>query len=305
MDFLKKLPIGQYVVGDSGWLRKIDPRLKFAWVTMFLVTPVLAGPIWRTGLAFLLLIITVCSRIPLRIWWRSVVILMIFSLLLGLLSTLLPTSEASLSLPFRSYQELPEAKFSGPSWDLLNLGPIYLGKLKLGPLLIDRRSFDLGIKTSTLIFTVVHSVNLMLLTTAPEDLMWTLSWFLRPLEKLGISVDRLCFQLLLALRFLPLVQEEFQNLIRALATRAINFRKLGIKGCLSVFLSIGERFLANILLRAEQGAEALMVRTGGEIIGSAQFRPKTIRTQAAFLLNGGTGFLLLLAILLRQKYGAL
>ena len=30
----------------------------------------------------------------------------------------------------------------------------------------------LGLRTSTLIFTVIHSVNLMLITTPPEDLVW-------------------------------------------------------------------------------------------------------------------------------------
>ncbi len=61
MDFLKKLPIGQYVAGDSGWIRRIDPRLKFLWVTMFLITPVLAGPLWRLSLVSLLLAITFFS----------------------------------------------------------------------------------------------------------------------------------------------------------------------------------------------------------------------------------------------------
>ena len=50
MDWLRKIPIGQYVAGRSGWLRKLDPRLKFSWVVMFLLSPVLAGPLWRIGL---------------------------------------------------------------------------------------------------------------------------------------------------------------------------------------------------------------------------------------------------------------
>jgi ribosome-associated GTPase EngA len=56
----------------------------------------------------------------------------------------------------------------------------------------------------------------------PEALVWALSWWLRPLGGLGWPMERLGFTLLLALRFLPLVQEEFQNLLRSLATRAVN-----------------------------------------------------------------------------------
>jgi energy-coupling factor transport system permease protein len=42
MDWLRQIPIGQYVDGSAGWLRLIDPRLKLGWVVMFLLTPVLA-----------------------------------------------------------------------------------------------------------------------------------------------------------------------------------------------------------------------------------------------------------------------
>ena len=183
------------------------------------------------------------------------------------------------------------------------MGPINLGHLQLGPLLIDRRSFELGVKTSTLIFTVVHSVNLMLLTTPPEDLMWTLSWFLRPLVIFNFPIERISFQLLLALRFLPLVQEEFQNLLRSLATRAIDFRLLGFKASLGVFLSLGERFLANILLRAEQGADALLVRNGGLILDPASFKPIDIFHRKTLWLNLFSTTALIVAFFLRQQFG--
>ncbi|HCA62414.1 MAG TPA: cobalt ABC transporter permease, partial [Synechococcales bacterium UBA8647] len=31
MDWLRQLPLGQYVAGRRGWLRRLDPRLKYAW----------------------------------------------------------------------------------------------------------------------------------------------------------------------------------------------------------------------------------------------------------------------------------
>jgi energy-coupling factor transport system permease protein len=57
VDFLRQLPIGQFVAeeeteagGAGSWLRRLDPRLKLAWTVAFLVTPILAGPIWRLAL---------------------------------------------------------------------------------------------------------------------------------------------------------------------------------------------------------------------------------------------------------------
>ena len=304
MDWLRKVPIGQYVSGNSGWIRSLDPRLKMTWVIMFLLTPVLAGPTWRVGLVVGISLLTFLSSLPLRIWWRSFCLVLALACLVGLFSLLLPTGETSAIYSVRPPNELSNAVVIAPSWNLLEVGPFHLGQIAFGPLSVDRRSAELGLKTSTLIFTVVQSVNLMLLTTAPEDLVWTLRWFISPLAFLGVPVDRISFQILLSLRFLPLVQEELQNLLRSLATRAPNIRRLGLKTSLGLLLSVGERLLANILLRAEQGADALIAR-GGYWIPPDQLRPaSTLRERKSFL-NIGSCFLLVLVLSLRGKYGAL
>ncbi len=265
MDWLRQIPIGQYVDGSQGWLRRLDPRLKLAWSLVFLLTPVLAGPLWRVALVIGLLTITLCSGLPRMLWWRSVLVLFGLAVAVGLLSMFLPAVDPPAAFPLRNPDELPGIQPESLPWDLIRLGPLRLGGLSLGPLVVDRASALLGLRTSTLIFTVIHSVNLMLITTPPEDLVWALSWCLSPLKRLGFPVDRLGFQLLLALRFLPLVQEELQNLMRSLASRAVNLRQLGFKAGFGLLLGVGERLLANILLRAEQGADALIAR-GGRIM---------------------------------------
>ena len=302
MDWIRKIPIGQYVSGKSSWLRVIDPRIKISWILLFLLTPILANPAWRVSTACALLLITFFSLLPLRIWWRSLLILFLFSLIIGFLSIVLPASEISSELTIRSPDEIPGSIILSRSWELIRLGPLNFGGVSLGPLIIDRRSAELGVKASTLIFTVIHSVNLMLITTPPEDLVWALRWLFAPLTFLGIPLDKLFFQLLLALRFLPLVQEEFQNLLRAIGVRAINFKKLGLKTTLSLLVTLGERLLSNILLRAEQGADSLMLREG-LWLSSGKLRPCIVGDPRYFLINSGAIFLLLIAIILRCLYG--
>tara|TARA_B100000029_G_scaffold398359_1_gene396820 strand:+ start:148 stop:1062 length:915 start_codon:yes stop_codon:yes gene_type:complete len=304
MDWLQKIPIGQYVAGDSGWLRSLDPRLKFAWVVMFLLTPVLATPSWRVGLVIALALLTVFSWLPLRTWWRSFFLVFVLAGLVGSLAMLLPTGEPSAMFSIRPPQELPNSFIPSSSWNLFELGSFRLGNLDLGPFVVDRRSAQLALNTSTLIFTVIQSVNLMLLTTSPEDLVWTIRWFVTPLVWLGVPVDRISFQLLLSLRFLPLVQEEFQNLLRSLASRAVNMRRLGLKATLGLVISVAERLLANILLRAEQGADALVAR-GGLWLPPEHFKPTTSLKERSSLLNIGSALLLMFVLSLRGKYGAL
>ncbi len=294
MEFLRNVPIGQYVAGRTGWLRNLDPRLKFAWVLMFLVSPVLAGPLWRVSVTLALLLITLLGSLPLRIIWRPLLLLILLSTLFGLLATLLPTSEITSALTVRSPQELPGLTVSGISWEII----------RIGPFAIDRRSAELGINTSTLIFTVVHSVNLMLCTTSPEDLMWTLRWYLQPIALLGFPLDRMSFQLLLALRFIPLVQEEFQNLLRSVINRAVNFKELGFKKSLGLILSVGERLLSNVLLRAEQGADALLIRNDGLILHPGSLKPKGLIKRRTAYLNSIAIAILLVTLILRKEYGA-
>ena len=292
MDWLRQIPMGQYVDGREGWLRQLDARLKLAWSLVFLLTPVLAGPLWRLALVLGLLLLTLISGLPRRIWWRSLVVLALLALAVGSLSMLLPAADPPAALALRDPQELPDALPLGPSWVVF----------ELGPLSVDRASLLLGLRTSTLIFTVIHSVNLVLISTPPEDLVWALSWWLAPLSRLGLPMDRLGFQLLLALRFLPLVQEELQNLLRSLASRAVNLRRLGFKASFGLVLAVGERLLANILLRAEQGADALVAR-GGMVSGPAGFRLPDERP--APLLNALAVLCLLAVLGLRTRYGAL
>jgi len=300
MDWLRQLPIGQYVDGAGGWLRQLDPRLKLAWTVAFLLTPILAGSIWRLALVVLLLVITAFSGLPPRLWARGAALLLALSLAVGALAAVLPAGAFPAAALQRPPAELrlepgkpqsPPPSSSGQAWELW----------RLGPLQVTRRSLELGISGGTLLFTLVHSANLMLLSTPPEQLVWAISWWMAPLGRLGVPVERLGFTLLLALRFLPLVQEELQNLLRALATRAVVLKRLGWRGALGLVLAIGERLLANVLLRAEQGADALVARGGRLLAPSLLYQ----RQSTAKALNTAAVVGLLLLILLRWKVGDL
>ncbi|MEB3255399.1 MAG: CbiQ family ECF transporter T component [Synechococcaceae cyanobacterium] len=306
MDWLRQLPIGQYVDpgrGGGGWLSRLDPRLKFGWTLAFLVTPILAGPRWRLSLVALLVLITLTSGLPARLWRRSLALWLALSLAVGVLAAFLPAdaiAPASLQRPPGELRLAPVPAGAAPpvragkAWELVRLGPLPLGPASLGPLVITRRSALLGLRSATLLFTLIHSANLLLLTTAPEALVWAIDWFLKPFGLLGLPVERLGFLLLLSLRFLPLVQEELQNLLRAIATRAVNLRQLGWRAGLGLVLAVGERLLANVLLRAEQGAEALLARGGRWLPPDQLHTPQAGGGPLAWLAGGALVGLLLL-----------
>ncbi len=106
MDWLRQIPIGQYVDGSAGWLRLLDPRLKLGWVVMFLLTPVLAGPLWRLGLVLALLVITALSGLPARLWWRSLLLVLCLGVGFGVVAFFFPRGYSAAPLFVGSVQLL-------------------------------------------------------------------------------------------------------------------------------------------------------------------------------------------------------
>jgi energy-coupling factor transport system permease protein len=111
-----------------------------------------------------------------------------------------------------------------------------------------------------------------------------------------VPVERLGFTLLLSLRFLPLVQEELQNLLRSIATRAVNARQLGRRGVLALALALAERLFRNVLLRSEQGAEALLAR------GAAPLHPSLLEPPGPVARWGNALGLVALILVLGMRW---
>ena len=144
----------------------------------------------------------------------------------------------------------------------------------------------------------------MLLTTLQEDIVWALSWFMKPLGKVGLPIDKWLFQLLLALRFIPLVQEELQNIIKAVSVRSINLRSLGLKKSINVLLTMVERLFLNIFLRIDQGADSLLSKKKISI-KTQRYRAFDKKNSLTYIFNSLSICFIFIAIFLRKQYGAL
>jgi len=264
MDLLRSLPLGLYLEQPQTWLHKIDPRVKFAWLMSFLTSYVLANNFWRVLLVVMLIITTLFAKIPRRVWRQQMGWLLMLSFFVLAIAAIspdamginyqprLPANEQILTQPANSNNVAPEQTSNGQKYSYV--------LFHKGPVRVTRRSLDLGISLSSIIFTVIYSTNLYLLTTAPEEITSGIESLMQPLRRLKLPVTEITLTLTLSLRFIPLVLEEVQNLFRSVMTRAINWKKLGLKGAFKVWMTVAERLLDNLLLRAEQMANAMMVR---------------------------------------------
>lgn len=266
MDLLRSLPIGLYLEEPQTWLHKLDPRVKLIWLLSFLSSYVFANNYWRVLLVLLLILFTVFAKIPLRVWRQQMGWLLVLSFMVLAIGAISPDG---LGINYQSRLPKNAQILTQPSTDKKNqITPKILDSNKQysyvlfhqGFVRVSRRSWDLAISLSTIVFTLIYSTNLYLLTTAPEEITSGIESLMQPLRRLNIPVTEITLTLTLSLRFIPLVLEEIQNLVRSVMTRAINWKKLGLKRGAKVWLIVTERLLKNLLLRAEQMANAMMVR---------------------------------------------
>jgi energy-coupling factor transport system permease protein len=290
MDLLRSLPLGLYLEEPVTWMHRLDPRVKLAWLGTFLLAPLLANVPCRIAIVGVLISLTVLARVPLRVWKQQIGWLVLLCLYVGVLIMFVPDGlnanhqgrmPANESQFFQQPVQLtapaplkpwynpfvpeppvsPEVKAAAAAQAKLKQPTDYKYFLfKQGRFTVSQRSLDLSLRFSTLLFTLIYSTSLFLLTTAPEEITAGLEDLMGPLRRFKVPVTEIALTLTLSLRFIPLVLEEFQNLVRSVRTRAINWRTLGIKRSAQIWMLVAERLLENLLLRAEQMASAMQVR---------------------------------------------
>jgi len=231
MDLLRSLPLGLYLEQPITWLHHLDARVKLFWLSSFLLAPVLANSLWRVLIVVLLVTKALSARSPLRVWRQQMGWLLIVGTMVTLLTAIapdgisvthqprLPTHELAFAQEQAQLTSVPPAPKS--SWipffkrqatsepaAALPQPPGYrYVLLDWGPLMVTRRSLDLGIRFSTLLFTLVYSSTLFLLTTAPEEITAALEELMQPLRRFNWPITEIALTLTLSLRFIPLVME--------------------------------------------------------------------------------------------------
>jgi len=178
------------------------------------------------------MLLTLLAPIPPRVWRQQMGWLIFLAIIVFLITAITPDGlgvSIQPRLPDEGLNLPPASDYQYVLWDR-------------GRLFVTRRSLE------------------FLLTTAPEEITEGLENLMSPLRRFNVPVTEISLTLTLSLRFIPLVLEEVQNLARAVRTRAINWQKLGIKKSLNVWLTVVEKLLDNLLLRAEQIAIAMEVR---------------------------------------------
>lgn len=187
---IRDITIGQYYPADS-ILHRLDPRVKLIGTLVFIVSLFLFDTFVGYILAGLFLFgVIKLSKVPFKFivkGLKAVVILLIFTLIFNVFLT--------------------------PGEPIFTLGFIKVTKEGL------RTAAFMGIR---LVFLILGS-SLMTFTTTPNQLTDGLENLLGPLKKIHVPVHEVAMMMSIALRFIPILLEETDKIMKAQQARGADF----------------------------------------------------------------------------------
>jgi energy-coupling factor transport system permease protein len=137
----------------------------------------------------------------------------------------------------------------------------------------------------------------MTLTTSPLDMVWAMEWYMKPLKYLKVPVDEIALLIMLAIRFIPLLFEETDRIIKAQKARGVDMETGGIFRKIRSLVPIIVPLLHSVFRRADDLAIALTLR--GYSPGITRTRMKSPRARKSDIasLAGVTTILIALILL--------
>lgn len=106
-----------------------------------------------------------------------------------------------------------------------------------------------------LVAVVLYS-NVFMTTTTINELLYSLNKLLKPLKKIKIDINKLTIIITIAIKFIPLVTEQADNIFKSFKSRGLNFKNDKIKN-IKIFLTT---LFYSLLKKADDIANILEIR---------------------------------------------
>ncbi len=234
------LPIGRFLPVASP-VHARDPRLKLL-VLLAYVAALFAISGWN-GIALLaagLAAVTALSRIPFSYLWRGLRPLLFLILLTFVFQAVSYPGEGLL-------------------WEW-------------GPFVVSKEGLQEGAFLSLRLVLLLAAGTVLTLSTAPMSLTDGVEWLLRPLRLVRLSSQEMALMMVIALRFIPTVVQEFGDLMVAQQARGIRLNARNPRKLAQALLPLVVPLFARSFRRADELAVAMAGRCyrGGE--GRTRFR---------------------------------
>lgn len=292
MNMGNNLVLGQYYNSKS-WFHLLDPRTKLVSILLLMVSVFLMSDLFFLLGTFVLIIILILSTgIPFGKFLKSlkaVAMLLVFTIVFQILFSrqgeklwegefkidgmmviftillfVLFTFSKKILPKFRGLQFLViiALALSLQYFQIFNFDfGFFLTKDFVSyPIKIYNEGLSLAGKVILRILSLVFVSSLLTLTTKPSDLTNGIESLLKPLKKIGINVAIFAMMISIALRFIPTLINEANKILKAQASRGVDFKEAKFKEKITQIISLLIPMFVIAYKRAEDLAEAMEAR---------------------------------------------
>lgn len=233
--------LGQFYPGASV-VHRLDPRTKILATTIFiLVTFSLRGLIGYATVLLCVAVIVTASRLPVPLVVRSLRPLLILLLLTVIIHAFSSGREGSIL------------------W-------------RWGPLAITDEGLILGLKMGSRLALLILGSSLLTLTTTPIELTDGMERLLRPLQRIGLPVHELAMMMTIALRFIPILLGEVEQIIKAQMARGADISSSNLIQRVRHLVPILVPLFISAFRRADELATAMEARCYRGGYGRSRYR---------------------------------
>lgn len=266
---MKNMTLGRYLPYDS-WMHERDPRAKILGLLLILVTI-----FFDAGFSGYLLIA-------------------------GIVYGALKTAKIPLSYLLKSIRPM-----------LFMMGfltVINILVMRTGEILFTIGSFP--IYTRALVQTAYIVIRLILIvalttavtaTTKPLDLTLGIEHLLSPFKRFGFPAHEVAMMISIALRFIPTLLEETERIMKAQASRGVDFQEGSLKEKISAIISLIVPLFISAFSRAEELATAMEARGYHPDAKRTRYKVLVWKGSDTFLL--GSCFVLMVIIIIMSVIG--
>ena len=124
--------------------------------------------------------------------------------------------------------------------------------------------YDSGLITGSFlvlrVFVIIIASTTLTLTTKPTDLTNAIEWYLKPLEALKIKTSIFAMMISIALRFIPTLFNETNKILKAQASRGVDFNEGKFTEQVKQIVSLLIPMFVISIKRAEDLADAMEAR---------------------------------------------
>ena len=237
---IRDITIGQYYPAKSV-IHKLDPRTKLFGTLVFIISVFLFHSIAGYAVATVFLAgMILISTVPVKFIFKGLKAIFMILLITMVFNIFLTPGEALVSF---------------------------------GIFKITKEGLSMAVRMAIRLVYLVIGSSLMTLTTTPNQLTDGLEKSLRPLNKIHVPVHEIAMMMSIALRFIPILMEELDKIMKAQLARGADFESGNFLHRLKNMLPILLPLFASAMRRANELAYAMDARCyhGGE--GRTKMKP--------------------------------